>query len=105
MSYKMLKLISGEIVLGEDKTMDESANEYVLSGVLQMAIQMAPNHQMALSMIPFNPFTQTFNESVSIKKSHVLAQFDPPQDIINRYVQLTSNIVVPETAEKGNIIV
>ncbi len=100
----MAKLVSGEIIFGEDKTIDESTNEYMISGPVQLAFQMAQNNQMGLAMIPFNPFAKSLSEVVTISKKHVITTFEVPQSIINQYIKMTSNIVVPDS-KSGEVIV
>ena len=105
MKYKMFKLVTGEIVIGEDKTLDDSATEYVLAGILQLAIRVTQDRQMGFTMIPFNPFAQTMTETTPIKKTHIIAEFNAPQEVINEYVRVTSNIVIPDKNDAGGVIV
>lgn len=103
MKYSLLKLVSGEMILAEDKTLDESAPEYVLAGPVQLAFQLTQDGKMGLRMIPMNPFVTSMSETIAIKKTHIMFELTPPQDIVNQYVQLTSGLVVPSAGDKSLI--
>ena len=104
MKYKLFKLVSGEMMFGEDKTIDDSTGEYIIGGAVQIALHMTPNNQMAMAMIPFNPFAGSSSETLTINKKHVMCEFEAPQSVINQYIKLTSNIVVPDS-KSGEIVV
>ena len=95
MKYSLLKLVSGELVVAEDKTLDESSDQYVLSCPAQLSFQLMPDGKLGLRLIPVNPFSSTKDETIVIKKCHVMFELPPPKDIINQYVQAVSGIVVP----------
>lgn len=103
MTYILLKLVSGELIISENQTVDSSAEEYVLKGPAQLSFQLMPDGKLGLRMIPMNPFMNSPDETIVIKKAHVMFELPVPQDIINQYIQVTSGLVVPSPGDKSVI--
>jgi len=96
MNIKILKLITGEEVLGEVES--ESETEFVLCNPVGIAIvrgKDGPN-------VGFAPFPlhaeQKKDQTVAFSKKNVVYSYVPAEDFINNYNQVFgSGIVLPPT--------
>ena len=98
MNIKVLKLNTGEEVLGEVES--ESETEYVLVNPVGIAIVRDPKTgQPSVGFAPFPIHAeQKKDATVALTKRNVVYSYVPAQDFINNYNSVFgSGIVVPPT--------
>jgi hypothetical protein len=92
---KILKLITGEEVLGEIES--QSDTEFVISNPVGIAIVPGKNGQPNVGFAPFPLHSaQKKNSTLAFAKKHVVYSYEPAQDFIDNYNQIFgSGIVLP----------
>jgi len=95
MEIKILKLITGEEVLGEVEI--ESETEVVLVNPVGVAIVRGKDGQPNVGFAPFPMHAeQKTGTTIAFAKRNVLYSYVPAQDFINNYSQIFgSGIVLP----------
>ncbi len=87
-TIKLVKLVSGELVLGKYDEQSKTLTEVA-------ALQMMPTQQsMQLLMLPYGyPFEQDFNGT--IHQQHFMYEYKKlPDDIETRYMEAISNLTL-----------
>jgi hypothetical protein len=95
MNIQILKLVSGEEVLGEIESQSET--EFVVCNPVGVAIVRGSNGQPNVGFAPFPLHAaEEKNRTIAFQKKHVLYSYVPAEDFINNYNQLYgSGIVLP----------
>ena len=99
MNILALKLVTGEEVLGEIESQDETY--YVLSNPVGISIVRGPDGQPSVGFTPFPLHAEQKKDStLDLKKSHVLYSYVPAKEFITNYNQIFgSGIVLPPTKQ------
>ena len=95
MNIKILKLVTGEEVLGEIES--ESETETVICNPVGVAIVRGQNGQPNVGFAPFPIHAaEEKNRTIAFQKKHVLYSYKPAEDFVNNYNQIFgSGIVLP----------
>lgn len=95
MDIQILKLVTGEEVLAEIESQDESC--YVLVNPVGIAVVRGKDGQPNVGLAPFPLHAeQKPDATIAILKRSVVYSYVPAQDFINNYNQIFgSGIVVP----------
>jgi hypothetical protein len=95
MDILVLKLITGEEVLGEIESQSET--EFVLVNPVGIAVVRGQNGQPSVGFAPFPIHAeQKTGATVALAKKNVVYSYVPAEDFINNYNQIFgSGIVVP----------
>jgi hypothetical protein len=95
MDILVLKLITGEEVLGEIESQSET--EFVLVNPVGIAVVRGQNGQPSVGFAPFPIHAeQKTGATVALAKRNVVYSYVPAEDFINNYNQIFgSGIVVP----------
>ena len=95
MDVKILKLITGEEVLGEIEI--ESETEFVLINPVGIAIVRGKDGQPNVGFAPFPLHAeQKTGTTIALAKKHVVYSYIPAEDFVNNYNQIFgSGIVLP----------
>jgi len=95
MDIKILKLITGEEVLGEVES--ESETEIVISNPVGVAIVRGKDGQPNVGFAPFPLHSeQKTGQTIAFYKKNVVYSYVPAEDFINNYNQIFgSGIVLP----------
>jgi len=87
MNVKLLKLITGEEVLGEIES--ESETEFVLCNPVGIAIVRGKDGQPNVGFSPFPLHSeQKKNQTIAFSKKNVVYSYIPAQDFLDNYSQL-----------------
>jgi len=99
MDIKILKLNTGEEVLGEIES--ESETEFVLCNPVGIAIVRGPDGNPNVGFAPFPIHAeQKKGSTIALAKKNVVYSYVPAQDFINNYNQIFgSGIVIPPTKQ------
>ena len=95
MDIIVLKLITGEEVLGEIESQSET--EFVLVNPVGIAVVRGQNGQPSVGFAPFPIHAeQKTGATVALAKRNVVYSYTPAEDFVNNYNQIFgSGIVVP----------
>jgi hypothetical protein len=94
-NLKILKLVTGEEVVGEIK--DESVNSIRIENPCVLGIGMAPTGKATLQMQPMLLFSE--QKVVELKKEHILYSVSVATEIKNKYNEIYgSGIVVAKSS-------
>ena len=95
MDIIVLKLITGEEVLGEIESQSET--EFVLVNPVGIAVVRGQNGQPSVGFAPFPIHAeQKTGATVALAKRNVVYSYVPAEDFVNNYNQIFgSGIVVP----------
>jgi hypothetical protein len=95
MNIILIKLITGEDVLGEVQT--ETDNEYVLENPVGVAVVRGQNGQPNVGFAPFPLHSeQKKGATIALKKAHVVYSYVPAPDFVDNYKQVFgAGIVLP----------
>jgi len=95
MEIIVLKLITGEDVLGEIQT--ESETEYVIENPVGIAVVRGQNGQPNVGFAPFPIHApQTKGATITLAKKNVVYYYVPAEDFIENYKQVFGvGIVLP----------
>lgn len=96
MSLKLIKLSYGEEVLAEVKTVITNQNQYTLEDAV--VIQPAPDQEgnMQLQFLPWTMAMFAADNTVTVERSHVVAEATPAEELVARHSQIFGKIHVPE---------
>ena len=96
MDIKILKLITGEEVLGEIES--ESETEIVISNPVGVAIVRGKDGQPNVGFAPFPLHAeQKSGQTIAFSKKNVVYSYVPAEDFVNNYNQIFgSGIVLPK---------
>jgi hypothetical protein len=100
MEIKILKLITGEEVLGEIES--ESETEMVLSNPVGIAIVRGNKGEPSVGFAPFPLHAEQKKDNVSIalSKKNIVYSYVPAQDFIDNYNSIFgAGIVLPPTKQ------
>jgi hypothetical protein len=99
MDIQILKLVTGEEVLSEIESQDESC--YVLVNPVGIAVVRGKDGQPSVGLAPFPLHAeQKTGATIDIPKKSVVYSYVPAEDFINNYNQIFgSGIVVPPTKQ------
>lgn len=97
MDIKGLRLISGEEIVGNVKIQDRS---YTIEE--PCALQYGATQDSARAQMSFRPLLpHSKSSSVTIDKTHVLFDYEPVEEIRNKWNELFGNgLVVPDSGVK-----
>jgi hypothetical protein len=97
-SYKMFKVVSGEIIVGKvtGETSDASGNGTIdIEAPMVVIYHPTPQGQLAINLFPLNPFASKANESLPFKKSHIMFEVSEISDgVLKQYMEVTSGIAI-----------
>ena len=95
MAVKIVRFIAGEELLGDVEQVDENTVR-ITNPTLISAMQNPKSGNMDVHMAPFAPLSAS--KSVEFSVTHVLCQYEPVVDIINKYNNVFgSRIVLPNS--------
>lgn len=99
MNIQILKLITGEEVLGEIESQSET--ETVLCNPVGIAIIRGQNGQPNVGFSPFPLHAaEQKNRTIAFQNKHVIYSYVPAEDFVNNYKQVFgSGIVLPPTKQ------
>ena len=99
MKIIVLKLITGEEVLGEVQSSTET--EWIIENPVGIAVVRGQNGQPNVGFAPFPIHAEQVKGSViSLPKKHVVYHYTPAEDFITNYNQIFgSGIVLPPTKQ------
>ena len=103
MKIIVLKLITGEEVLGEVQSSTET--EWIIENPVGIAVVRGQNGQPNVGFAPFPIHAEQIKGSVkgsviSLPKKHVVYHYTPAEDFITNYNQIFgSGIVLPPTKQ------
>jgi hypothetical protein len=101
MTVKILKMITGEELIGELELVKKSDhhNDYKLKNVGM--VQMVPTQTgVGLSLYPFAPYTE--EDTYYFKHEHVMTTMTPGTELLNNYNRVFGSGI--QLVEKSNII-
>lgn len=95
MDVKVLKLITGEEILGEIES--ESETEYVVISPVGISIVRNRDNQPSVGFSPFPLHSdQKKGDTVCLAKKHVVYCYVPAEDFISNYIKVFgSGIITP----------
>jgi hypothetical protein len=95
MDIKILKLMTGEEVLGEIES--ESETEFVLVNPVGVAVVRGKDGQPNIGFAPFPLHAeQKSGTTIAFAKKNVVYSYEPAQDFVNNYNQIFgTGIVLP----------
>jgi hypothetical protein len=97
MSTKIIKLVTGEELIGE--VVSTNLSDYELKDVA--IVQMVPTQTgLGLSLFPFAPYTEDKTHVFSGK--HIIIAMDPGVDLINNYNKMYGSGI--QIASAGSLI-
>jgi len=99
MDIIVLKLITGEEVLGEVQSSTET--EWIIENPVGIAVVRGQNGQPNVGFAPFPIHApQVKGSIISLHKKHVVYHYTPAEDFITNYNQIFgSGIVLPPTKQ------
>jgi len=99
MDIIVLKLITGEDVLGEVQSSTET--EWIIENPVGIAVVRGQNGQPNVGFAPFPIHApQVKGSIISLHKKHVVYHYTPAEDFITNYNQIFgSGIVLPPTKQ------
>jgi hypothetical protein len=102
MSIKIIKLVTGEELIGELVTSQHNLDGSVDYELKDVAIvQMVPTQTgLGLSLFPFAPYTE--DKTHIFKGRHVIIAMDPGVDLINNYNKMFGSGI--QIASAGSLI-
>ncbi len=81
MEVKILKLITGEELIGKIVNDDENGIEIDNPANIHMA--PTQDSRMQLYLIPYAPYAE--KDRFTLSKQHVIMQYEPNTDLLNKY--------------------
>lgn len=95
---RILKLVSGEDIIGDIKEVDVEGKEFILVNkpmlVVMMPKQENPN-EYAVGLVPYAPFAE--GNQVPIMPQHIVSIYSPEAGLRNEYsTRFGSGLVVPD---------
>ena len=102
MSIKIIKLVTGEELIGELVSSNQTPNGEVDYEIKDVAIvQMVPTQTgLGLSLFPFAPYTE--DKTHVFRGKHIIIAMDPGVDLINNYNKMYGSGIQIATA--GSLI-
>jgi len=102
MSIKIIKLVTGEELIGELVTSYVTSNGDVDYEIKDVAIvQMVPTQTgLGLSLFPFAPYTE--DKTHIFRGKHIIIAMDPGVDLINNYNKMYGSGI--QIASAGSLI-
>jgi hypothetical protein len=98
MKVLALKLITGEDILGELESEDET--HYVIINAVAITVVPSEDRRYGpnIGLTPFPPFSeQTKGSTFAFTKKHVIYSYEPAEDFITNYNKVFgSGIIVPK---------
>lgn len=98
MEPKLFKMSSGDMVMAEilDEVNDGKITTYnCKNAVVVSLVPVGPEGQAALMMMSLNPFAQVKDLVIPIKDKDIAFFSDAPKELVAKYIEKTSGIVVP----------
>ena len=92
MSVKIVRMLSGEDILCELKSVDSSLNELVIDD----AVVVVPTQNQSVQFVPYSPFTN--KDPISINKDMVVFISTPETSLVNQHKKMFSGIITPDSA-------
>lgn len=89
--YVIVKLATGEDVMGRVLNSDDS--HYLLNFPQVVMTKWAEAGNLQMGLIPFMAFAH--DDKVAIYRSSIVAECDPPRELIQEYTKMTSGIILP----------
>jgi hypothetical protein len=102
MSIKIIKLVTGEELIGEVVTIHNTLDGDVDYEIKDVAIvQMVPTQTgLGLSLFPFAPYTE--DKTHVFRGRHIIISMDPGVDLINNYNKMYGSGI--QIAAAGSLI-
>tara|TARA_R110000824_G_scaffold70829_2_gene181626 strand:+ start:2125 stop:2433 length:309 start_codon:yes stop_codon:yes gene_type:complete len=93
---KIVKLINGEFWIGKETESESDLENMVLTQARQLMLDWQKEGNPQLIVVPLLEFLSK-NDSITLKKTTVLYELIPPDDISSDYLQSMSEIAQPDT--------
>lgn len=90
---RILKLISGEEVIGSVENWEEAQADPMLPFLLSEPFQFGMGQQ-GVVMVPFMPLAET--DKLSIRRDSVVTSAAPKAEVVDNYSRITGKIVLME---------
>lgn len=102
MSIKIIKLVTGEELIGELVSSNRTVDGEVDYEIKDVAIvQMVPTQTgLGLSLFPFAPYTE--DKTHAFRGKHIIIAMDPGVDLINNYNKMYGSGI--QIASAGSLI-
>lgn len=81
MSIQILKLITGEELIGKIVVQDDAG--IVIDNPANIHMAPTQDSRMQLYLIPYAPYAET--DQFTLKTEHVIMQYEPNTDLLNKY--------------------
>jgi hypothetical protein len=92
MNIKVLKLLTGEEIVGEVVGGDLNSDSFSLKNCVALMLQPTRDGKLSFGFIPYGSMV---DGGITISKSNVLYSGDPTQDLKDNYSATFSAIVTP----------
>ena len=94
MNLKLLKLLNGEIILGDISFPND--DEYLVRNPIAVALMPDPQNprQPRIGLMPWIEFSK--DKVVTLQKAHVLYCVEPLPDFKREYEAVISNLLLPQ---------
>lgn len=89
MNVKVLKLVSGEEIIGKVK---KENGKYHIEDPLKI-IMVPSGNGIGMALAPYVPYTT--NEKIDINEEHVMLEIEPMEDLKSGYISEVTGIVTP----------
>ena len=81
MSIQILKLITGEELIGKIVVQDDAG--IVIDNPANIHMAPTQDSRMQLYLIPYAPYAE--KDQFTLKQQHVIMQYEPNTDLLNKY--------------------
>jgi hypothetical protein len=90
MSVKVLKIVTGEEIIGE--VVSDDTNVICLKNIVAIVLQPTRDGKLSFGFIPWGSM---IDGSITLKYSDLVYSGNPTEDLLNNYNSMFSGIVTP----------
>ena len=93
MSVQVLKLVSGEEILGD--VLEQLDNTVTINNVVAIVLQRTQTGDMGIGFMPFMPYVAS--KKLKIDQSKIILMTDVDEEVKNQYNSIFGGIVTPSS--------